>query len=219
MTALRALQRYARPMPASSPPVEAACELCRNPVDPHRHWHIADLERRTLCCACRACALLFEAPAAAKGRYRTVPERVLHDDASRLDEAQWASLVIPVRLAFVFFNSSSGRWVAFYPGPGGATESELPQEACRDLARSNRLLAAARPDVEAVLAWGGREAKVFRTYLVPIVDCYELVGRVRQSFRGFDGGVEVRRELTLFFDGLRRRSRPLKDGDVPGGAR
>lgn len=207
MTALRALRRYARPRP----PAGAACELCRAAVASD-HRHVVDLEDRALRCACRACALAFEAPGAARGRYRTVPDRVRADPASDLTDADWSRLGLPVRLAFLFFHSRAGRWVAFYPGPAGAVESEPLPSACEELARRNRLLAAARPDVEAVLAFADRGEHTFRTYLVPIAACYELVGRVRRSFRGFDGGDDVRRELLGFFAGLRDRAEPLEEG-------
>jgi hypothetical protein len=139
MIALEALRRYARPRPAAAPRA-SACELCRGPAGPD-HRHVVDLDDRAIRCACRACALAFEAPGAARGRYRTVPDRVRTDPASDLTETDWAALGLPVRLAFLFFHSKAGRWVAFYPGPAGAVESEPLPSGCEELARRNRLLA------------------------------------------------------------------------------
>jgi hypothetical protein len=44
---------------------------------------------------------------------------------------------------------------------------------------------------------------------VPFVSCYELTGRMRLLWRGFDGGGEARESLTQFLDTVRRRARRL----------
>jgi len=44
---------------------------------------------------------------------------------------------------------------------------------------------------------------------VPIDACYELVGGIRQHWRGFDGGEDARLQIDRFFTHLRERSRPL----------
>src|SRR5206468_3768742 len=66
-------------------------------------------------------------------RYRLVPTRVLVDPGFVLDGAEWDALRIPVRLAFIFFNSRDNRWVAFYPSPAGAAESALSLDGFRAL--------------------------------------------------------------------------------------
>ena len=43
--------------------------------------------------------------------------------------------------------------------------------------------------------------------LVPIDACYELVGRLRTLWRGFDGGQEAHDALDAFFDDVRARAR------------
>ena len=45
-------------------------------------------------------------------------------------------------------------------------------------------------------------------HLVPIDSCYELIGRLRQVWRGFDGGQQARAHLDAYFAALDRRSRP-----------
>jgi hypothetical protein len=45
---------------------------------------------------------------------------------------------------------------------------------------------------------------------VPITDCYELTGLVRQRWRGFDGGEDVHRAIAGFFSTLRERSREIR---------
>ena len=60
------------------------------------------------------------------------------------------------------------------------------------------------PDVEALLVRGASGGRAPECYLVPIDACYELVGRLRTTWRGFDGGAEAHDELTGFFDRVRR---------------
>ena len=49
-------------------------------------------------------------------------------------------------------------------------------------------------------------------WLVPIDDCYELVGLIRTRWRGFGGGEEVWDAIARFFDDLPRAER-TRDGD------
>jgi hypothetical protein len=171
---------------------------------------VLDLERRAVQCACAACALLFERPGAARGRFRAVPERVLAAPGWVMPEEDWAALEIPVRLAFLLRSSAAGRWVAVYPSPAGPTESALPPDAWARVAASCPLAPLVEPDVEALLLRGG-EARggggPLSCLLAPVDRCYALVGIVRRSWRGFDGGDEVRREIEVFFAELSARAR------------
>ena len=102
------------------------------------------------------------------------------------------------------------RVAAFYPGPAGATESELPLDAWADLVAADPRLATMQPDVEAFLvrsegSHGEREKA--ECYIVPIDACYELVGHLRMLWRGFDGGTEANRKLDEFFDDVKARAR------------
>lgn len=194
---IRALERYA----ATKAPPGERCELCRAPIAP-AHGHVADLQQRKLCCACGPCSLLFVRPEAGANRYRTVPTRVTPLDL-QLDEESWATLGIPVRLAFVFFQSSLGRWVALYPSPAGAIEAEVEEEAWRARLGGQQL----EPDVEAVLIHGGRSGGPFRAYVVPIDVCYDLVARIRSTWQGFDGGPAARRAIDELFAELAKRGR------------
>src|SRR5205085_5264261 len=67
-------------------PRGARCELCSGPLDVD-HPHLADVEKRALACACRACAILFTGAGAANGRWRTVPNRYRMDPAFSLEPA------------------------------------------------------------------------------------------------------------------------------------
>lgn len=175
------------------------CQMCRDVLG-QRHGHVVDLEERSLSCTCRACYLLFTHEGAAGGRYRAVPEHVLHDPGRPLTDADWSELQIPVAMAFFFYNSALGRVVAGYPSPAGTTECELDLAAWDRLAAAYPLLAALTPDVEAIFVNRGE------VFLIPVDECYALVGELRMKWQGFDGGAEAHAALAAFLDGLRRRA-------------
>jgi hypothetical protein len=208
MNALRALRRFTRApdAPTAAAPGER-CRICGAAVA-DEHAHLCDLEQRTLLCACAGCARLLGEPSTSSARYRVVPRRVRCDPGFALADDDWLALQIPVRLAFVFNNSRLGRWVALYPSPAGATESEVPQEAFAVVASQTPLAAALEPDVEALLVYG-RRARPLETFLVPIDTCYRLVGGVRTHWRGFHGGDIAWRAIEDFFVDVRARARPL----------
>jgi hypothetical protein len=209
--ALSGLRRVVVNRPA--PPTGERCEMCAEPISAE-HQHVVNLESRGLMCTCRGCYLLFTAEDA-ELRYRAVPERYLSFPGLDLDARQYDELEIPVGLAFLFRNSVLGRMVAFYPGPAGATESELPLQAWSRIVAANPQLGVLSADVEALLVRGtdaGRNA--FSCHLVPIDACYELVGRLRLLWRGFDGGSEVRQAMDEFFAAVAERARPAPA--VPG---
>ena len=176
------------------------------PIAPE-HRHIVDLSTRTLMCACRACTLLFDRKAAGGGHYRLVPDRRLRIERFRLDDGAWESLRIPVEMAFFFHSNQVGRVVAFYPSPAGATESLLDLEAWRELAAANPVLDELESDVEALLVHRGDGAG--GPWLVPIDDCYDLVGLMRTHWSGLSGGEEVWRRIDAFFAQLDRRAKTV----------
>ena len=183
---LGTLRRVIRNRPAGPRPER--CEMCAEEIAPD-HGHVVDLQSRQLLCACRPCYLLFT-DERAHLRYRAIPDRYAAV-GNILGERAWDELQIPVGLAFLFHNSALGRMVALYPGPAGATESELDIPVVADL----------RPDVEALLLRRGKDG-----YLVPVDVCYELVGRLRTLWRGFDGGQEAHAAIDEVFDRVRRRA-------------
>jgi hypothetical protein len=194
--------------PTAAPEVREPerCEMCREVLD-GRHGHVVEIEQRSIVCACRACYLLFLSEGAAGGRYRSVPERVRHDPATSLDDADWNELQIPVAMAFFFVNSALGRVVAGYPSPGGMTECELDLAAWDRLVAAYPLFAAMTPDVEAVFV--NRAESGSEVFLLPIDQCYSLVGELRLRWQGFDGGAEAHAALAAFLAGLRGRARAL----------
>jgi hypothetical protein len=200
------LRRFLETPAAASGQPEETCELCAAPVGPG-HGHVADLERSTLACACRACYLLFTDPGAGRGRYRAVPERYLRDASRPLNAAEWAELEVPVGLAFFLRSSRRGQVCGFYPSPAGVTECTLDLEAWARLGQAHPLLRAAEEDVEAVLV--SRTDAGVECFLVPVDVCYELAGRMRLLWRGFDGGPEARQSIAEFLDSVRARAREL----------
>ena len=179
------------------------CELCTAEI-PNEHGHLADLENQTLECACRACYLLFTQGNAARGRYRAVPDRYLKDPAAAITQAEYDDLEIPVGLAFFLTSSRANKTIGFYPSPAGATECELDLAAWERLAAEHPLLGAPAPDVEAALI--SRSQDGVECFLVPIDACYELIGRMRLQWRGFDGGAEARASIADFLDRVRARA-------------
>jgi len=200
-----------RGVPAASAQAagEDSCGFCAAGV-PAAHGHVADIEASSLMCACRACYLLFTHSQAGRGRYRSVPDRYLSDPGRPLSVADWDALEIPVGLAFFFRRSADGAAAAFYPSPAGATQCRLDLTAWDRIAASHPLIGAAAPDVEAILvSRGPLDRGAAECFLVPVDTCYELAGRVRLLWRGFDGGAQARRSIAEFLDGVRARARDL----------
>lgn len=198
----------------SRPQVAAGerCDMCAEPIA-EEHQHVVNLESRSLMCTCRGCYLLFT-DEDAELRYRAVPDRYLSFDDLVFDRAAWDDLQIPVGLAFVFRNSVQDRVVAFYPSPAGATESELHLDAWDRMVAANPDFDLLRPDVEALLIYRDEHGRGdFRCVLVPIDVCYELVGTMRMTWRGFDGGQEARAAMDEFFTTVEARSRPAGVAD------
>jgi len=212
---------------------EERCEMCGERV-PERHAHLVDTERRSIGCACTACALLFTRPG---GRYQTIPDRVRRDPDAPLTAAEWAELAIPVGIAFFFVNSALGHVVASYPSPAGVTECELDLAGWDRLATDHRLLREPAPDVEAILVVAGSprlaggapvggagpgspgspgsDGGGVEAFLIPIDACYSLAGALRLHWRGFDGGAEAQRILADFLADIRERARPLEQPEQP----
>lgn len=202
MTSTReALSRIRAGRPAPEPSGER-CEMCADPVT-GEHQHVVDMTARQLMCVCRPCYLLFT-DTDARLRYRAVPDRYLALPDFALGRREWEALQIPVGVAFFFRNSALDRTVAFYPGPAGATESELDMAAWAAASRDPRV-GLLTDDVEALLV-RDTGAPALETFLVPIDACYEFVGGLRLLWRGFDGGSQAREFVDGFFARIAKRS-------------
>jgi hypothetical protein len=203
---LAVLQRIRQTQPREIPRAGEVCELCAEPIA-DEHGHLVDLEARNLMCACRGCYLLFTSDGAGGGHFRSVPDRYLSLADFGFSPEQWESLQIPVSVAFFFLNSSLGRVAAFYPGPAGATESELPLDTWAEVVEANSQLTTLQPDVEAFLVRSRPDGGGTECYVVPIDVCYELVGHLRRLWRGFDGGQEANAKLDAFFHDVKAKAR------------
>ena len=198
--AFNVLRRFARRAPARD---EEHCDLCGEAIGPD-HRHLLDLAARQVHCACRACALLLDTPSAGGGARRLIPTRILCLADFEMADEQWDNLQIPVNMTFFCYNTGAQRMMAFYPSPMGPTESLLPLSAWDELASANPILRQMEPDVEALLINRGQDGRDY--YLVPIDECYKLVGLIRMHWSGISGGSEVRQEIDRFFTTLKERA-------------
>ena len=185
------------------------CDLCSEPIPPE-HRHLLNVSTREMMCACRPCSILFDSEAASEGRYRVIPDRHLLLEGFEMSDVQWESLRIPVDMAFFFYSTPAERVVAFYPSPMGPTESLLKLSAWEDLEKGNPVLKGMERDVEALLVNRVRGAR--EHFLVPMDECYSLIGLIRMHWRGLSGGREVWEEIERFFEELRKRSKTVHRG-------
>lgn len=191
------LRRFVRPR---SNFVER-CDLCSVEVG-HVHPHLIEPATRKLVCACQPCAILFSSTAEA--RYKRVPERVRLLPGFQISDAEWDALMIPINMAFFFHSSAMNRVLALYPSPAGATESLLDDAAWDNILESNPALKRMECDTEALLV--NRVGQASHYYIVPIDECFKLVGLIRTKWKGLGGGQEVWQAIDEFFVELRKRS-------------
>jgi hypothetical protein len=176
------------------------------------HEHLVEPANRRLICACGACAVLFEGQAGTK--FRRVPRRVLFLKDFQLTNSQWDGLMVPIEMAFFFNSSPHGKIIALYPSPAGPTESLLSLDTWTDIVQSNPILNEMEADVTALLVnrvGCGRGVQP-EYYLVPIDECYKLVGLIRAHWHGLSGGTEVWREIGAFFAALKKRAGFVHEG-------
>jgi Family of unknown function (DUF5947) len=201
--------RNVRPNPISTlrrfvrkPSAEAElCELCGSPLTAD-HQHLLEVDVRHVTCACDPCAILFSGNT--RQRYNRIPRDVHRLSDFAMDDHEWESLLIPIKLAYFVHNSAAGRVVAQYPSPGGPMESSLDFEYWDAIAERNPVLKRFAPDVEALLV--NRVSENPRYYRAPIDQCFRLVGIIRTNWHGLSGGSEVWQRIDGFFQELDRRS-------------
>jgi hypothetical protein len=186
-------------------PAGERCEMCSEAIA-EEHQHVVNVEGRQLMCVCRGCYLLFT-DTNAELRFRAIPDRYLAFPDFALNRREWEALQIPVGLAFFFRNTALRRTVAFYPGPAGATESELDLTAWNNIRDTDPRVDMLEDDTEALIVRVPEDETLApECFLVPIDACYEFVGRLRMLWHGFDGGQQVRDFIAEFFDLLAARS-------------
>jgi len=188
------------------PSTAERCEMCSKELGP-AHQHLLDPISRKLMCACDACAILFNNQGQTK--YKRVPRRIRFLPDFRMTDSQWDGLMMPINMAFFFKSTPQGRVIALYPSPAGATESLLSFDTWEEIEAENPVLLEMEADVEALLVNRIGHARGFSNpeyYLVPIDECFKLVGLIRSRWQGLSGGTEVWREIGNFFAELKARS-------------
>jgi hypothetical protein len=201
VSAFGVLQRFVR----RTTPAEH-CDLCGAALAAE-HEHLLEPAIRRLICACQACAILFGEQSGQ--RYKRVPSRIRSLPGFQLTDAQWDGLMVPINMAFFFASSASGKMIAMYPSPAGATESLLPLETWDQIAAENPALQSMEADVEGLLVnrlGPGRGFPANQHFLLPIDQCFKLVGLVRTNWRGLSGGEELWQALGQYFATLTERA-------------
>jgi len=182
------------------------CEMCSRELA-NNHQHLLEPLSRKLVCACDACAILFNAQGQTK--YKRVPRRIRFLPGFRMTDSQWDGLMMPINMAFFFKSNPQDRVIALYPSPAGATESLLSFDTWDEIERDNPPLLELEADVEALLVNRIGHSRGFSQpeyYIVPIDECFKLVGLIRSRWQGLSGGTEVWREIGQFFNTLKARS-------------
>ncbi len=182
------------------------CELCSAELA-QVHQHLLEPKTRQIVCSCDGCVVLFCGQSGA--HYLRVPRRIRALSDFQMPDLQWEALMIPINLAFFYRDSSAGRVLAMYPSPAGAIESMLSLEAWGEIAAEHPALEKMEDDVETFLV--NRIGAAAQYYIVPIDECYRLVGLIRMHWRGLSGGAEVWKEIHQFFDSLKSRSIDVRE--------
>lgn len=194
-TSFAVLRKFAR----KRAPVER-CELCSKELAP-AHDHLLERSTRQIVCSCEPCAILFSGHE--NVRYLRVPRRPRMLTDFQITDLEWEALMLPINLAFFYRDSAADKTVAMYPSPAGAMESLLTLESWAEIVRHNLKLESMQPFVEALLVNRMGASKDY--FLVPIDECYRLVGLIRTHWRGLSGGNEVWKQLREFFSELKRK--------------
>lgn len=197
-TLVAGLRRFVRTGPSDQPPPAAGprCELCPLSLA-EDHKHLLDLEERRIICVCPTCWSIRSGDA----RYRPTGSRTLWLEPFELTDELWAAFQIPIGLAFFLRSSSIGSIVGLYPSPAGATECELDLVAWQHLVSANPVLEDLDPDAEALIV--NRMATPHVHAIAPLDDCYRLVGIIKSTWEGINGGAAMEAAVQSYFDELR----------------
>jgi hypothetical protein len=177
------------------------CGFCAAEL-PENHEHLLEIATRKMECVCRGCAILFTNQGQ---KYQRVPRRIRFFEDFRLTDLQWEALSIPIGMAFLFFSSRDKKVVALYPSPGGPVESLLPLESWEEIVNDNPQLHDMKADVEGLLIHRIGSARDY--YLVPIDECFKLIGIIRTHWKGISGGHTVWEHVGNFLSTLKQNAR------------
>jgi hypothetical protein len=195
-TLVAGLGRLARPAPVED--VEK-CEICSRPLS-EEHRHLLELAERRILCACEPCI----ATKSGFKDYCPVGTRTLWLDDFQFSDELWAAFQLPVGLAFFMRSTGTNSVVALYPSPAGATESELHLESWKKLVAANPILNDLEADAEALVV--NRITGHNEHAIVPIDECYRLVGLIKSTWQGISGGNAIEDAVPKFFEYVRHKA-------------
>ncbi len=202
-TLVAGLGRLARPAPVVEP---EKCEVCGSSLS-EDHRHLLELDERRILCACEPCIAMRSGV----DSYCPVGTRTLWLDDVDFPDELWAKFQLPIGLAFFLRSSGTGTVVALYPSPAGATESELHLESWEELVRRNPILEQLEVDGEAFVV--NRMSQPYEHAIVPIDECYRLVGLIKSNWTGISGDNAISDAVPEFFTHIRRKAGDHDHGD------
>lgn len=195
-TLVAGLGRLARPEPVVE---DEQCEVCGSGISAE-HRHLLELEERRILCACEPCIAMRSGVE----NYCPVGTRTVWLDDIDFPDALWSAFQLPIGLAFFLRSSGTGTVVALYPSPAGATESELHLESWNALVERNPVLQQLEADGEAFVV--NRMTDPPEHAIVPIDECYRLVGLIKANWTGISGGDAISDAVPKFFAHIRRKA-------------
>lgn len=195
-TLVTGLGRLARPAPSVQ---TEKCELCGRPLS-DEHRHLLELDERRILCACEPCI----AVKSGMDSYCPVATRTLWLDDFVFPDELWAAFQLPVGLAFFLRSTGTNSIVALYPSPAGATECELHLDSWEKLVAANPILRDLEADAEALVV--NRISDPPQHAIVPIDECYRLVGLIKSTWQGISGGSAIEDAVPKFFDYVRNKA-------------
>ena len=188
------------PRPAAPrEPSTATCELCPIGIG-EDHRHLLHLVERRIVCVCETCWSMRSGDP----EFRPPGVRTLWLEDFVMPHDVWTAFQIPIGLAFLMRSSVSGGVVALYPSPVGATESELELTAWDALCAANPILDQMEPDAEALIV--NRTTDPHQYAIVPVDQCYTMVGLIKSRWEGISGGRGVEDAVGEFFERVRARA-------------
>jgi hypothetical protein len=195
-TLVTGLGRLARPAPVQQ---TEKCELCDRPLS-DEHRHLLELNERRILCACEPCLAMKSG----LENYCPVSTRTLWLDDFVFPDELWSAFQLPVGLAFFMRSTGTNSVVALYPSPAGATECELHLESWDKLVELNPILLDLESDAEALVV--NRMVGAHQHAIVPIDECYRLVGLIKSTWQGISGGSAIEDAVPKFFDYVRDKA-------------
>ena len=177
-------------------------------ADPAEHRHLRRPPRAASCCARAGRARCSSTAAAAGGGHLRLVPTPARAGRLRARRRGWDRAADPGRHGVLLPQharrggsspSTRARWA-----PRSRCSSSTPGRSSR---RATPCSASSSPTSRR--CWSAARAACAEHWLVPIDDCYELVGVIRTRWRGFGGGEEVWEEIDAL---LRRPDRARHQG-------